>query len=85
MTEAALDLLEAAFSAEIESAMTGRPPVIQRKGKLANQLVADGFLISETITLPGRFPVRVTGLALTERGRMAYCTSERVAESQQVE
>lgn len=86
MTSADLGILEAAFSAEISAGLCeGAVPLIQTKSERAKCLSDDGYLKLETVTLSGRFPVRVTGYALTHKGRMAYCTSERVAESEKIE
>jgi hypothetical protein len=76
MKAADLKLLERVFDAEIKSAMTpGLPPVAQIKSKRMLVLQEEGLVREMTVTLPGRFPVKVTGWVLTERGRMIYCTN----------
>ena len=75
-----LALLERAFEAEIAGALTTRPPVMQTRSKLAEELVGDGLLVKAEATLPGRFPLRVAGYMLTEAGRLAYCQHAATAE-----
>lgn len=78
MNKHELDILERAFAAEIEAAVNKTSlPLYQTKSKLADSLVDRQFLKRATITLPGRFPVEVTGYALTEAGRLTYCFSDR--------
>ena len=78
MIQKELDLLEAAFSSEIDSALSGTPDVFQTsKKKLAQQLVRDGYLAEHSVTLGGRLPITISGYRLTGLGRLAYCTSDR--------
>lgn len=71
MKSAELDLLERAFSAEIE----GRG-MIQTKSKAAVSLVEQGMLAPVRIEM-GRPVVTIEGYELTHAGRYAYCTSKR--------
>ena len=75
MHKKSLQLLEKAFSAEVNAALSGGLHLIQSRTKLAAELVADGLLVEKTISLGGRFPVEVKGLELTELGRLTYCMS----------
>jgi hypothetical protein len=70
-----LKLLEKVFSAEVNSAINGGLYVAQIKSKRMEQLEKEGYVQKVTETLGGRFPVKVTGWALTELGRLTYCTS----------
>lgn len=72
-----LELLEKAFAAEVEAALTKSPLyMMQTKAtKRADSLVADGLLRKVSATLAGRYTV--AGYALTELGRLTYCMSER--------
>lgn len=70
MNKRELDLLERAFSAEIEAAMTGRPHVIQPRGKLPTKLADEGYLEAAEVVWSG---VRIKGFQLTSLGRMTYC------------
>lgn len=69
LPKAQLEALEKVFAAEIE----GR--VYQSRAKIFTQLAAEGMVEEETLTLPGRFPVRVPGWGLTHRGRILYCAA----------
>lgn len=74
MNKKEMALLEKAFSAEIEAALTkSRFYMIQTKTVLAEKLVADGLLRKVSERLHGPFPCTVDGYALTEAGRLAYC------------
>lgn len=73
LTRPERDLLERAFSAEIEGSLADLPPVMQTRSKLADKLVEDGLLLKVEATLGGRFPVTINGFMLTEAGRIAYC------------
>lgn len=70
MTARELELLGKVFDAEIMGTLP-----YQGGGKLAETLVERGMLEPESRTLPGRFPVRVSGFVLTHAGRMAWCES----------
>lgn len=63
-----LRTLEAMFAAEVE----GRLPY-QTKSKLVRKLADEGYCEPMEITLPGRFPVVLTGWRLTLRGHTTYC------------
>jgi acyl-CoA synthetase (AMP-forming)/AMP-acid ligase II len=68
-----LVLLEKAFAAEIDAALSKSGLcVMQTKAtKRADALVSDGLLRKVKETLAGRYTVE--GYALTEAGRLAYC------------
>lgn len=70
-----LKLLERVFTGEIEAAMKGHALPVQIKSKRMLVLESEGYVEEVTVTLPGRFPVRVTGWVLTVRGNYAYCSS----------
>lgn len=72
-----LDLLEKAFDAEIEAAVSkSQLYMMQTKAtKRADALVNAGMLRKVSQTLAGN--CTVTGYALTELGRLTYCMSER--------
>lgn len=74
-----LDLLELAFSAEVEAAMNKSPLyMMQTKAKKrADALVADGMLRKVSERMNGPWPCTVEGYGLTELGRLTYCMSER--------
>ncbi len=76
MTKADRAILERAFEAEINAALGALPvPLIQTRSKRAAKLADEGLLSVARVTLPGRFPVTITGYALTQAGRLAYCMS----------
>ncbi len=76
MNKRQIVLLEKAFAAEIEHAIEKKGSgLLHKKSKIADQLVTDGYLQWVSFTLPGRFPVTVSGYALTEFGRITYCFS----------
>ncbi len=75
MNKRSLALLEKAFSAEIEAALTKGFEFIQTKSKLAEQLVEQGYLFKTRRVVGHHFAVVVEGYALTELGRMTYCFS----------
>ena len=73
MNKAELKLLELAFAAQLPP---GKIRLIQpRPSKTLRSLVDRDYLTPATVTLPGRFPVTVTGYELTLLGHMAYCHS----------
>jgi len=45
----------------------------QSKAKIYKELEADGMVEKYIRVFAGRFPVTVTGWALTQRGRLLYC------------
>lgn len=77
------ELLGRVFEAEILNY-----PVAQiGKSKTVASLSARGYIEPMTVTLPGRFPVTVSGWRLTEAGRFTYClncTGERVPDPPEV-
>ena len=73
------ELLGRVFEAEI----TNHLPAQIGKSKAVTSLNERGYIEPMTITLPGRFPVTVTGWGLTHAGRFTYClncTDERVPD-----
>ena len=80
MNKRELDLLERAFSAEIDAAVHGGLGIIQTRSKLAERLFNQGYLRKVSRNLGGRFPTTVEGYALTLAGNAAYCFSDRCAE-----
>ena len=76
MTKNEMKLLERAYAAEIDAALSGGPHVMQTRSKLAAKLVTDGLLQEATCTIKAwPFPTSVVGYELTQAGRMAYCAS----------
>ena len=81
MNKRELDLLEKAFSAEIDGALSKSGiRLFQTRSKLAQKLVADGLLREVELNLPGRFPVTLRGYELTQLGNAMYCMSDLCAE-----
>ena len=75
MNKKELDILENAFNAEIESAFNKNLfPIIQTKSKTAKKLCENGYL-EEVCFMYGN--VKITGYAITIRGHIAYCDSDR--------
>lgn len=75
MNKRKLALLERAFSAEIDSALSGGLGIMQTRSKLADDLVLDGYLAKAKRTIAGHLSVTRDGYVLTELGRYAYCVS----------
>lgn len=75
VTKADLKLLERVFDMEVRSGAAGRVMPAQIKSKRLVKLAEDGFVEEGTITLGGRFPVKITGWFLTHLGRYTYCQS----------
>jgi hypothetical protein len=73
MNKRELDLLERAFAAEIDAAVSNGLGILQTKSKLAEQMVRDGLLERRRVTLGGRVPVAVEGYGLTLLGNLTYC------------
>lgn len=70
-----LALLEKAFAAEVQGALTRMPGIMQSRAKLAEKLVADGLLLKARVEVgPAPFVV-IDGYVLSEAGRYLYCTS----------
>lgn len=63
------ELLGQVFTAEIQDIL----PAQIGKSKSVKSLQERGFIEPYERILPGRFPVRVSGWALTHAGRIAYC------------
>jgi hypothetical protein len=63
------ELLGRVFQAWIEN----RLPAQIGKSKAVLSLQDRGYIEPYTRTLPGRFTVTVSGWALTDAGRLAYC------------
>ena len=59
-------VLERLFESEIKVQGKG-------KSKVFRELADGGMIRTETITLGGRFPMKVTEWVLTLAGNMAYC------------
>lgn len=59
--------LERLFIAEINSEL------VQSRAKIFTQLEESDYCSKEEITLAGRFPVKVSGWAITMFGHAAYC------------
>lgn len=66
MNKSDLAILEKIFVQEI---MGG---IYQSKAKRLEWLQENGYVEFVEFVLPGRFPVKVKGWALTHRGRMTY-------------
>ena len=75
MTARELALLERAFDAEVRAAILHHVThLIQLRGKLADNLVADGLLRKTSTQLRGfSGTVTISGYELTELGRLTYC------------
>lgn len=75
MEKKEIALLERAYTAEVEAALSkSGVHVMQTKAKqLADKLVADGLLRAASVRTPGPWPCTVDGYELTEAGRLAYC------------
>lgn len=76
MKKRQLDLLEKVFAAEINRCRD-HVGLFQTRSKLAQELEAEGYIEQAEVHLGGRFPVTIKGYALTHRGRIAYCMSDR--------
>lgn len=68
-----LRILEKVFLAEIEDRL---PCQFMRKSQVdvVKALVRQNLIAPMTITIPGRFPVEVSGYQLTHAGRFLYCS-----------
>lgn len=69
LCKADIVLLEKAFAAEVQNAITGALPIIQSKTKRADRLAQNGYLYKTEIIFRG---LRVSGYALTHLGRYTY-------------
>lgn len=65
------ELLSRVFEAEIHN----RLPAQIGKSKAAKALEERGLIMPLRKTLPGRFPITIDGVVLTEAGRMIYCAN----------
>ena len=65
-----LDILEKAFSAQIDAAVSNGFGVIQTNSKIAKELADNGYLELVKITLPGQLPVTIVGYVLTIKGNL---------------
>jgi hypothetical protein len=64
------------FAAEIDHAIEGKIPLVQRIPKrIVDQLLKQELIYPAEVILPGRMPVRIRGYALTPFGHMTYCMS----------
>lgn len=75
MDKRSLGLLERAFVAEVEAGIHGGLDLMQTKSKLAEKLVADGYLEKQSRVLGGRMAMTVEGYTLTHLGRITYCAT----------
>ena len=79
MNAADMKILERAFALEVETALSNMeygvdlPPLLQTKSRRAYALAERGYLKYTEHRLGGRFPVKIAGFTLTEKGRQAYC------------
>lgn len=68
-----MKLLERAYGAEVDAALSGHPlHIIQTKVTLAETMVDEGLLAKWKGKLSG---VTIEGYELTHAGRMTYCMS----------
>lgn len=74
MNKTKFALLEKAFDASIDAAMHQDPAreLIRSKSRYVHELVEEGLLVQSEVVIPGSFPVRVKGYAITERGIFEY-------------
>jgi len=71
VTKADLAVLGRVFAAEVNGLLPA-----QMKSKRATALAERGYLVPDERVFGGRFPLRVTGYALSHAGRLAYCMSQ---------
>ena len=76
MKKKELDILEKAFNAQVVSAFGKDFGIIQTKSKTASKLCDEGFLEDVVIN---HMNVKIRGYALTIKGTLAYCSSDRCA------
>ncbi len=67
MNKKTFDALGRLFEAQI------RGQLLQSKAKIFSQLEALDYCSKEEIVIGGKFPVKVTGYAITMFGHMDYC------------
>ena len=71
-----LKMLESAYEAEIDGALNKGCDLLQPKNKkLADELVADGYLVEGEYVIQGRFSATIKGYRLTHLGRLTYCST----------
>lgn len=75
MNKADLNRLEKVFASEIAGL-----PLFQSRSKHYERLEQEGYVERVTVTLGGRFPVRLDGWQLTIAGHYTYCNSCDYAE-----
>lgn len=79
LTKPKLRVLERMFAKEVNDALAKNAGELsglyQSGAKIMDDLLADELVYFHTVTLPGRFPVTVTGFLLTHAGRAAYCST----------
>lgn len=74
MNKAELKMLERAFAAEINGALSRSGlHLLQTRSKLAEKLVNDGMLKRAEVQFGGRLSVLVTGYELTQAGHLMFC------------
>lgn len=73
MDKRSLAILEKAFCAEIDEAVSGGIGLMQTKSKIAEKLVESGHIEKSSTLIGERFPVTVEGYRLTHLGRLTYC------------
>ena len=73
MDKKSFSILEKAYEAEIDGAMSGGFGILQTKSKIAKKLEDDGYLVKVSYVIGGHFPVMVTGYRLTMLGNMTCC------------
>lgn len=75
MNKRELQLLEKAFTAEINGALDKVPHIMQTRSKLADKLCDEDLLRKVKLTL--RNNVTIEGYELTHAGRWTYCETCR--------
>lgn len=77
MNKAELKILEGAFEAEINGALSGQSSIFQSRSKVAKKLAEEGFLQESTDAIGGgALRVTISGYTLTHAGRLAYCLEQ---------
>lgn len=74
MNKAKFKILEKAFAASVDAAISEDPcfELIQSKSKYVQELIDEGLLVYSHAVLPGKLPVKISGYAITERGIFEY-------------
>lgn len=73
MTKAELAILEKAYEAEIDGALSSHGiHLFQTKSKVAAKLAAEGYLTFTYTMFQG---VKISGYELTHLGRLTYCAT----------